>query len=128
MNNKMITIPYADAIEYGENTSALFKALWELTDLIRLESDLKKHHRAYLHVREDIDEKVKEARQIMTKVAVVLIDKETRGREIRWKKPKLPVNDREKWRNRAVCERKEMQLNKKSAESGCQSLSALFCC
>ena len=34
MNNKMITIPYADAIEYGENTSALFKALWELTDLI----------------------------------------------------------------------------------------------
>ena len=65
MNNKMITIPYADAIEYGENTSALFKALWELTDLIRLESDLKKHHRAYLHVREDIDEKVKEARQII---------------------------------------------------------------
>ena len=58
----------------------------------------------------------------------MLIDKETRGREIRWKKPKLPVNDREKWRNRAVCERKEMQLNKKSAESGCQSLSALFCC
>lgn len=57
MNNKMITIPYADAIEYGENTSALFKALWELTDLVRLESDLKKHHRAYLHVREDIDEK-----------------------------------------------------------------------
>ena len=47
MNNKMITIPYADAIEYGENTSALFKALWELTDLIRLESNLKKHHRAY---------------------------------------------------------------------------------
>ena len=49
MNNKMITIPYADAIEYGENTSALFKALWVLTDLIRLESNLKKHHRAYLH-------------------------------------------------------------------------------
>ena len=73
MNNTMITITYADAIEYGENTSALFKALWELTDLIRLESDLKKHHRAYLHVREDIDEKVKEARQIMTKVSVDMI-------------------------------------------------------
>ena len=25
MNNKMITIPYADAIEYGENTSALLR-------------------------------------------------------------------------------------------------------
>ena len=45
MNNKMITIPYADAIEYGENTSALFKALWELTDLIRLESDLDVYKR-----------------------------------------------------------------------------------
>ena len=47
MNNKMITILYADAIEYGENTSALFKALWELTDLIRLESELKKHQDVY---------------------------------------------------------------------------------
>ena len=64
----------------------------------------------------------------MMNVIIVLIDKETMGREIRWKKPKLPVNDREKWRNRAVCKHKEMQLNKKSAESGCQSLSALFCC
>ena len=78
MTNKMFTIPYADAIEYGENTSALFKALWELTDLIRLESDLKKHHRAYLHVREDIDEKVKEARQIMTKVSVDMISSTSR--------------------------------------------------
>ena len=42
MNNTMITIPYADAIEYGENTSALFKALWELTDLIRLETEESK--------------------------------------------------------------------------------------
>lgn len=56
----------------------------------------------------------------------LLIDKETRGREIRWKKPKETGNDREKRRNRAVCERKEVQVNKNSAESGCQSLSALF--
>lgn len=58
----------------------------------------------------------------------LLIDKETRGREIRRKKPKEPVNDREKWRNKAVCKCKEMQVNRKSAGSGCQSLSALFCC
>ena len=61
------------------------------------------------------------------KLRVVLIDKETRGREIRWKKPKEPVNDREKWRNRAVYKCKGMQVNRKSAGSGCQSLSALFC-
>ena len=59
---------------------------------------------------------------------ILLIDKETRGREIRWKKPKEPVNDREKWRNRAVYKCKGMQVNRKSAGSGCQSLSALFCC
>ena len=45
----------------------------DLIALIREETELKKHHRAYLHVREDIDEKVKEARQIMTKVAVDMI-------------------------------------------------------
>ena len=60
--------------------------------------------------------------------AKLLIDKETRGREIRRKKPKETVNDREKWRNRAVCKCKGMQVNRKSAGSGCQSLSALFCC
>ena len=58
----------------------------------------------------------------------LLIDKETRGREIRRKKPKQTVNDREKWRNRAVCKRKGMHLNRMSAGSGCQSLSALVCC
>ena len=42
----------------------------ELLRQIRHESDLKKHHRAYLHVRDDIDQKVKEARQIMTKLTV----------------------------------------------------------
>lgn len=61
-------------------------------------------------------------------VAEMLIDKETRGREIRRKKPKETVNDREKWRNRAVCKCKGMQVNRKSAGSGCQSLPALFCC
>lgn len=74
MNNKMITMSYADGIEYTENTEALFKALWELTDLIRQESELKKHHRAYLHVREAIDEKVTEARKIMIKVCVDMIE------------------------------------------------------
>ena len=61
-------------------------------------------------------------------VEKLLIDKETRGREIRWKKPKETGNDREKWRNRAVYKCKGMQVNRKSAGSGCQSLSALFCC
>ena len=64
-----ITISAKDAAAYMENTNSLFKALCELTDLIREESKLKQHHRAYLHVRDNIDEKVKEAREIMFKVS-----------------------------------------------------------
>lgn len=64
-----ITISAKDAAAYMENTNSLFKALRELTDLIREESKLKQHHRAYLHVRDNIDEKVKEAREIMFKVS-----------------------------------------------------------
>lgn len=64
-----ITISAKYAAAYMENTKSLFKALWELTDLIREESKLKQHHRAYLHVRDNIDEKVKEAREIMFKVS-----------------------------------------------------------
>ena len=43
MNNKMITIPYADAIEYGENTSALFKACLLYTSLGKEDSVNEKH-------------------------------------------------------------------------------------
>ena len=73
MKIKTITVSSKDAVAYMENTNALFKALWELTDLLRLESELKKHHRAYLHVRENIDEKVKEARSLMTKVSMDML-------------------------------------------------------
>ena len=45
----------------------------ELVNLIRKEDELKKHHRAYLHVREAIDDKVKETRRIMTKVSVDML-------------------------------------------------------
>ena len=74
MNNNMISISNEDAYEYSANIFALFKSLLELTDLLRLESELKKRHRAYLHVREDIDEKVKEARLVMLKVSKDMIE------------------------------------------------------
>ena len=74
MNNNMISISNEDAYEYSANIFVLFKSLLELTDLLRLESELKKRHRAYLHVREDIDEKVKEARLVMLKVSKDMIE------------------------------------------------------
>ena len=71
--NKMIAIPAKDAIEYGENTNAMFSLLSELRELLMTETRLKKHHRPYLHLREQIDEKVKEIAPVLTKVAVDML-------------------------------------------------------
>lgn len=73
MMNKMIAIPAKDAIEYGENTNAMFSLLSELRELLMTETRLKKHHRPYLHLREQIDEKVKEIAPVLTKVAVDML-------------------------------------------------------
>ena len=73
MMNKMIAIPAKDAIEYGENTNAMFSLLSELRELLMPETRLKKHHRPYLHLREQIDEKVKEIAPVLTKVAVDML-------------------------------------------------------
>ena len=48
----------------------------ELVNLIREESDLKKHHRAYLHVREAIDECADEVMEHITDTLDSFIDKE----------------------------------------------------
>ena len=48
----------------------------ELVNLIREESELKKHHRAYLHVREAIDECVAEVMEHITDALDSFIDKE----------------------------------------------------
>ena len=71
--NKMIAIPAKDAIEYGENTNAMFSLLSELRELLMTETRLKKHQRPYLHLREQIDEKVKEIAPVLTKVAVDML-------------------------------------------------------
>lgn len=68
--NKMIAIPVKTAIEYGEDTNAMFSLLSELREMLMTETRLKKHHRPYLHLREQIDEKVKEIAPVLTKVAV----------------------------------------------------------
>ena len=73
MMNKMIAIPAKDAIEYGENTNAMFSLLSELRELLMTETRLKKHHRPYLHLREQIDEKGKEIAPVLTKVAVDML-------------------------------------------------------
>ena len=48
----------------------------ELVNLIREESELKKHHRAYLHVREEIDECISAVTEHITDTLDALDDKE----------------------------------------------------
>lgn len=48
----------------------------ELVNLIHEESELKKHHRAYLHVREEIDKCVAEVMEHITDTLDSFIDKE----------------------------------------------------
>ena len=71
--NKMIAIPVKTAIEYGEDTNAMFSLLSELREMLMTETRLKKHHRPYLHPREQIDEKVKEIAPVLTKAAVDML-------------------------------------------------------
>ena len=70
---KMIAMPVKDAMEYGENATAMFALLAELSDMLKTESRLKKHHRPYLHVREQIDEKVKQTDYLLGKVAADML-------------------------------------------------------
>ena len=56
----------------------------------------------------------------------MLIDKEIRGREIRWKKAKKAVSDRDKWLNRADCLCNQVEENKRCVRGVCQTLRALF--
>ena len=56
MNNKRITIPYADAIEYGENTSApvSYTHLIKCLNLINFRKSMKYNPLAYIRSEKDI--------------------------------------------------------------------------
>ena len=55
MNTINVSVPLTDVNKYFSHMNHLLKAHFELVRLIEVENKLKKHHRAYLHVRERID-------------------------------------------------------------------------
>ena len=56
-----VSVPLTDVNRYLRHMNDLLKAHFELIRLFEVETKLKKHHRAYLHVREEIDKCVAEA-------------------------------------------------------------------
>lgn len=72
MKVKTVEIPEAE-LDMLKNTinSLLFMHL-DLIDYYETESDLKKHHRAYLHVREEAEEKIKEHIEKINQILIAL--------------------------------------------------------
>ena len=71
-----VEMTFREVKEGIDSFFALMGMTVELVNLIREESELKKHHRAYLHVREEIDECVDEVVEHITDTLDSFIDKE----------------------------------------------------
>ena len=60
MNTINVSVPLTDVNKYISHMNDLIKAHTELVRLIKMENKLKKHPRAYLHVRDHIDHFIEE--------------------------------------------------------------------
>ena len=57
--NKPCTIPFGEVVDGMKKYYEVMGMTIDLVNLIREEAELKKHHRAYLHVREELEDTVK---------------------------------------------------------------------
>ena len=71
-----VEMTFREVKEGIDSFFALMGLTVELVNLIREESELKKHHRAYLHVREEIDECISAVTEHITDTLDALADKE----------------------------------------------------
>lgn len=71
-----VEMTFREVKEGIDSFFALMGMTVELVNLIREESELKKHHRAYLHVREEIDECISAVTEHITDTLDALADKE----------------------------------------------------
>lgn len=74
-NNKtMISVPAEDIDRFLVNMSDLLEVHFNLIELFQKEDKLKKHHRPYLHVREQIAETIEKTRPIVVDIATQLCE------------------------------------------------------
>lgn len=71
-----VEMTFREVKEGIDSFFALMGMTVDLVNLIREESELKKHHRAYLHVREEIDECISAVTAHITDTLDALADKE----------------------------------------------------
>ena len=71
-----VEMTFREVKEGIDSFFALMGLTVELVNLIREESELKKHHRAYLHIREEIDECISAVTEHITDTLDALTDKE----------------------------------------------------
>ena len=64
-----VSVPLTDVNRYLRHMNDLLKAHFELIRLFEVETKLKKHHRAYLHVRERIDQNIEETAPHIAEIA-----------------------------------------------------------
>lgn len=69
MENVTVSVPVMEANRFLRDMRDLLEAHFELVNLFEKESELKKHHRAYLHVREQMEEVVKESGPRVAQIA-----------------------------------------------------------
>lgn len=69
MKEIRVSVPLTEINRYFRNMRDLLGIHAELVRLLETEAALKKHHRAYLHVRERIDQLIKETAPQLEKIA-----------------------------------------------------------
>ena len=69
MKEIRVSVPFTEINRYFRNMRDLLGIHAELVRLLETEAALKKHHRAYLHVRERIDQLIKETAPQLEKIA-----------------------------------------------------------
>ncbi len=68
-----ISVSLVDINRYLRNMRDLLEVHFKLIDLFHKEDELKKHHRAYLHVREQIEDTIRETDPVITNIAAQII-------------------------------------------------------
>lgn len=67
-----VSVPLTHVNRYLCHMNGLLKTHFELIRLLEVENELKKHHRAYLHVRECIDQLIEETAPKVSEIAADL--------------------------------------------------------
>ncbi len=73
-NIPVYPVPAADIQRYLDNLRSLMEIHLALVSLIRKEDELKAHHRAYLHIRDKINETIEQTEPVVADIAAQMME------------------------------------------------------